>query len=392
MLKSPRKLLVASLAAALLAAACGGDDSETATGATDAGGAAEGGGAAAGSLSGVCPEKLVIQTDWNPEAEHGGIYEMVGDNPTIDANKKIVSGPLVSGGNDTGIDIEVRTGGPAIAFESPTSQMYQDDSIHFGYVYTDEAIQNAVDKPTVSVFAGLDINPQIIMWDPKTYPNVKKIADLKAAKVTVRYFESAAYMEFFKQTGLLDEAQLDSSYDGTPAVFTSQQGKIAQQGFASAEPYIYKNEVENWGKDVAFQLVHDAGWQPYSGPLAVRKADLEGLKGCLEKFVPIAQQAQVDYIKAPDETNKLIIELVEKYNTGWIYSEGVAKFSVEQMLKLGLVGNGPNETIGDHDEARVTELIKKALPVYESTGQEVNKDLKPSDIMTNEFIDESIKL
>ncbi len=389
MLKSPRKLLVASLAAALLAAACGGDDSETAT---DAGGAAEGGGAAAGSLTGVCPEKLVIQTDWNPEAEHGGIYEMVGDNPTIDAEKKIVTGPLMSGGNDTGIDIEVRTGGPAIAFESPTSQMYKDDSIHFGYVYTDEAIQNSVDKPTVSVFAGLDINPQIIMWDPKTYPNVKKIADLKAAKVTVRYFESAAYIEFFKQTGLLDEAQLDSSYDGTPAVFTSQEGKIAQQGFASAEPYIYKNEVENWAKDVSFQLVHDAGWQPYSGPLAVRKADLAGLKGCLEKFVPIAQRAQVDYIKDPAATNTLIIDLVEQYNTGWIYSEGVAKFSVEQMLKLGLVGNGTNETIGDHDEARVTELIKKAIPVYEATGQEVNKDLKPADIMTNEFIDESIKL
>ncbi|MFN0027014.1 MAG: ABC transporter substrate-binding protein [Acidimicrobiales bacterium] len=389
MLKSPRKLLVASVAALLLAAACGGDDSETATGA--AGGTTAGGGAAAGSLAGVCPEKLVIQTDWNPEAEHGGIYQMVGDNPTIDASKKIVTGPLVAGGNDTGIDIEIRTGGPAIAFESPTSQMYKDKTIHMGYVYTDEAIQNAVDKPTVSVFAGLDINPQIIMWDPVTYPNVKKIADLKAAKATVRYFESAAYMEYFRQTGILDEAQLDSGYDGTPALFTSQQGKIAQQGFASAEPYIYKNEVENWGKDVAFQLVHDAGWQPYSGPLAVRKADLAGLKGCLEKFVPIAQQAQVDFIKAPDETNKLILDLVEQYDTGWIYTDGVAKFSVEQMVKLGLVGNGTNQTIGDHDEARVADLIKKALPVYESSG-EVNKDLKPADIVTNEFIDESIKL
>lgn len=391
MLKSPRKLLVVSLAAVLLAAACGGDGTETATGGPSATDAA-GGVAAAGSLAGVCPEKLVIQTDWNPEAEHGGIYQMVGDNPVIDANKKVVTGPLVSGGVDTGIDIEVRTGGPAIAFESPTSQMYQDDSIHFGYVYTDEAIQNAVERPTVSVFAGLDINPQIIMWDPVTYPKVKKIADLKAAKVTVRYFESAAYMEYFKQTGILDEAQLDSGYDGQPALFTSQQGKIAQQGFASAEPYIYKNEVKNWGKDVAFQLVHDAGWQPYSGPLAVRKADLAGLKGCLEKFVPVAQQAQVDYIKAPDATNALILDLVEQYDTGWIYTEGVAKFSVEQMLKLGLVGNGTNQTIGDHDETRVAELIKKALLVYEATGEEVNKALKPADIMTNEFIDTSIKL
>ena len=36
------------------------------------------------SLAGVCPDVVTIQTDWNPEAEHGWIYEMVGDDPEID--------------------------------------------------------------------------------------------------------------------------------------------------------------------------------------------------------------------------------------------------------------------------------------------------------------------
>ena len=116
------------------------------------------------------------------------------------------------------------------------------------------------------------------------------------------------------------------------------------------------------------------------------------LKPCLELFVPIAQQAQVDFIKNPAETNKVIVELVGKYNTGWIYSQGVADFSVAQMLKLGLVGNGTNQTLGDHDEARVTELIKKAVPVYKATGKKVKEDVKASDIVTNEFIDTTIKL
>ena len=31
------------------------------------------GGASDVSLKGICPDKIVIQTDWNPEAEHGGI-------------------------------------------------------------------------------------------------------------------------------------------------------------------------------------------------------------------------------------------------------------------------------------------------------------------------------
>lgn len=393
-----RRALVLSMTGALVLAACGGDDGDTASSTATTGGAASSaattteGGADGVSLKGICPDKMVILTDWNPEAEHGGIYEMVGDGYSVDADKKVVTGPLVAGGEDTGVTLEVRMGGPAIAFQSPSTVMYQDDSVTFGYAYTDEAIQNSVAQPTIAVFAGLDINPQIIMWDPATYPDVKNIADLKDENVTVRYFESAAYMEYFAQTGILAKSQLDSSYDGTPAVFVSQQGKIAQQGFASAEPYIYKNEVKNWDKDVEFELVHDAGWQPYSGPLAIHAGDLEEMTPCLEKFVPIAQQAQVDFINDPDATNTLILELVEKYNTGWVYTQGVADFSVEQMKKLGLVGNGPNDTLGDMDEDRVAELIAKATPVYEGSGQEIKAGLKASDIVTNQFIDPSIKL
>ena len=35
-------------------------------------------------LASVCPSPLVIQTDWFPEAEHGALYEMVGDGYTVD--------------------------------------------------------------------------------------------------------------------------------------------------------------------------------------------------------------------------------------------------------------------------------------------------------------------
>src|SRR3990170_2841979 len=75
------------------------------------------------SLAGVCPDPIVIQTDWFPEAEHGAIYELVGDDYTIDKDNKIVSGSLMAaGGVDTGIAIEVRTGGPAIGFQPVSTQ------------------------------------------------------------------------------------------------------------------------------------------------------------------------------------------------------------------------------------------------------------------------------
>lgn len=395
-----RGLLAIPLAGALFLAACGGDDSGGSAASTTASTAASGGsstsaaagGGAAVSLKGVCPDTVVIQTDWNPEAEHGALYNMVGANPKVDTNKKTVTGPLMAAGKDTGVQVQVRVGGPAIGFQQVVAQMYQDKDILLGYVATDEAVQNIVEFPTKAVVAPLEINPQIIMWDPKTYPDVKTIADLKAKNAKIRYFEGGTYMDYLTGAGIVDKGQLDASYDGTPAVFVSQGGKIAQQGFASAEPYIYKNEVKEWGKDVAFQLIHDTGWQPYAAPLAVRGADFDKNKACLKLLVPIVQQSQVDYIKSPTAANKLMVDLVKQYNTGWVYSEGVAKFSVEQQQKLGLVGNGPDATLGNFDAKRIDDFIAKANPIFKAAGKKTNDALKSSDLMTNEFIDTKIKL
>ena len=86
----------------------------------------------------------------------------------------------------------------------------------------------------------------MIMWDPATYPDVKTIADLGKTGIMVRYFSGAAYMDYFTSHGHPPKDQVDGSYDGTPALFVADEGKSAQQGFGSAEPYIYENEVPDW--------------------------------------------------------------------------------------------------------------------------------------------------
>ena len=177
-----------------------------------------------------------IQTDWNPEAEHGWIYEMVGDDYTIDKDGVSVTGPLVaSGGVDTGVEIEIRSGGPAIGFQTVTSQLYTDDDILLGYVYTDEGIQNSAEFPTVAVMAGMEKNPQMIMWDPATYPDVETIADIGEAGILVRYFGGAAYMDYFTQTGHPVARPGRRLYDGTPALLRRRPGQ-RRPSRASARP------------------------------------------------------------------------------------------------------------------------------------------------------------
>jgi hypothetical protein len=354
--------------------------------------------AAAGAvdLSMDCPANIVIQTDWNPEAEHGHLYQLLGTDYTVNADQKSVSGPLLAGGKPTGVNVEIRSGGPAIGFATVTSQMYSDTAITLGYVSTDESIQLSDKFPTVGVFAPLDETPQMIMWDPATYPAVTDIKSLgtalKGAGGVVRYFGGAAYMEYLKSSGQLDPSVVDGSYDGTPANFVAAGGKDAQQGFGSAEPYIYQNDVTAWAKPVKYDYISNAGWDIYSSAVSVRKADLATLTPCLTKLVPVLQQAEVDYFKDPTATNKIILDLVAQFNNGWVYSQGVADFSVKTMIADGLVGNGPDSTIGNFDDARMTAFLALATPVYVGIKSAPAAGLKATDVYTNEFIDKSIGL
>lgn len=343
-------------------------------------------------LSGVCPETVVIQTDWNPEAEHGPIYELIGPDPVIDAETVRVSGPLVTSGVDTGVDVEIRSGGPAIGFQTVTSQLYADDSILLGFVYTDEAIQNSGQFPTVAVMSGMEKNPQMIMWDPATYPDITTIADLGAEGVLVRYFGGAAYMEYFVQSGILSPDQVDGSYDGTPAAFVAAGGADAQQGFGSSEPYIYEFEVPDWMRPVAYDYINDAGWENYGQSLATRPENITTYADCFTKLVPILQQATVDYVSDPAETNQLIVDAVLAFDNGWVYTPGVAAFGVEAMLRDGLIANGTDGVMGSFDLDRVNNLIEVARPIYASLGQEPPAELTADDIVTNQFLDPSISL
>ncbi|MGY1839944.1 MULTISPECIES: ABC transporter substrate-binding protein [unclassified Modestobacter] len=370
---------------ALTLAACGGGDD-------DAAAAAPSGEVGSTDLAAAgCPDTVVVQTDWNPESEHGGLYESLGDDYVVDAGSKTVSGTLIdAAGDSTGVKLEIRAGGPAIGFQTVTAQMYSDDDITLGYIATDEAIQLSATQPTTAVLAPLEISPTMIMWDPETYPDVTGIADLGRTDATVRYFEGSAYMAYLTGAGILSPDQVDGSYDGTPAGFVADAGESAQQGFASAEPYIYENEVDAWGKPVEYELVYDAGFQPYQSSISARSDDLENLSGCLTELVPLMQQADVDYLEDPSRVNEIILELVEEYDTGWVYSQGVADFSVQQQAELGLVGNGDDDTHGNFDTERVQTLIEQTTPIFTEQGTPPIEGITPDDLVTNEYIDEAI--
>ena len=381
-----RYIGMAAIAASVAAGtvACGSDDSSAGSGYTGTVGKVD--------LSKVCPEKIVVQTDWAPESEHGHLYELLGPDYKIDAGAKKVVGPLFTGGEYTGVDIEIRAGGPAIGNQSVVSKMYQDPSIMLGYVDTDQAVQTSKEFPTTAVMASVDISPQMIMWDPATYPQVQKIADLKATGASVLYFQGTTWMDYVTGAGILSPDQVDGSYDGTPANFVASKGKKAQQGYASSEPQLYQEEIDGWKKPVKYQLVNDIGFPTYKSAVALRSPDVQKYSDCLKQLVPVMQKGVVDFFADPAAANKIILEVVKQYDTGWVYTQRNADYAVETMKKLKLVGNSAMGAVGGFDEKRVQRIIDVTSPIFAKQNSPAADGLTPEKIATNQFIDKSVVL
>jgi hypothetical protein len=378
--------LATSLAAALVLAACAGG--ETAPAAGPAASGAPAGGPL--DLTGACPATVVMQQDWQPEAEHGGMYSLVGPDRTIDANAKLVRGSLVAQGVDTGVDIEVRPGGPSVGFQPVPALMHLDDSIVLGTVYSDTAIATSANQPVVAVVSQLTTSPLMFMWDPASHPGAQTLRDVAASGVPL-VTSDPVIPALLEGQGIISPAQVDTSYDGSPARFVSDP-RILQQGYATTEPYLYENEISAWGRPVANQKLADYGYTVYPSPLSVRADRLEQLRPCLEKLVPIMQRAQLDYLADPGPTNALIVELVEAYQTGWTYSPGVADYAVRAMREEGLVTNDPASGVfGQFDPARMEQIVSTFGPLLQAQGT-IAEVPAPDTLYTNEFIDPSIRM
>jgi hypothetical protein len=269
--------------------------------------------------------------------------------------------------------------------------MYQNPEITLGYVATDDAVLAAAKFPTKAVVAPLDINPQVLIWDPASF-TVTGWPDIAKTKAKIIYIEGLPFMDYLVSKGFVTKDQKDASFDGTPSRFVAENGKILQQGYASNEPYRWEHDVPGWKKPVKFLLVHDSGYQIYPQGLAVRAAQLPAASACLKLLVPIIQKAQVDYMTNPLPTNDALVRIATELAGGPPITAPANAAAVASMKALGLVGNGPDQTLGNFDLPRVDKTILLLRPILAARGVKVPGGLTAKDIVTNEFVDPSIHL
>lgn len=377
-------MLPAAVAGLLVLSACG-DTTEPGSPADASESAAASGD---GVLAGTCPSEVVVQLQWQPQSDQGGVFGLLGDGWTVDAEQHAVTGPLVSGGEDTGVALTLRSGGPAIGFQSVPSQMYVDDAITLGLVHGDQLVAAAAEAPVVGVAPLLKHSPAILMWDPASHPGLTDIEDVRASGAPVVVSADQIYPAWMVAHGLLDADQVDTSYDGNPARFVGDP-TVVQQGFGNSEPYTYQNETPAWGKPVGFAYVKDAGYDVYASNVSVRADRLDELAPCLELLVPMVQRANADYAATPDAVNEIIVDVVEQDGSYSPYSAGEAAYSAETLVEEGLLAPEDDGSVSTYDMARVDGFVADLVEVLAAEGTDLG-DVAGRDLFTDRFTDHDV--
>jgi hypothetical protein len=371
-------------ATAVMALACSASTDST------AGAAAPGANGDAKQLRGICPSPLVVQTSWYPESTHGGLFQLLGRNYRVDKSHKRVTGPLVSRGADTGIELEIRAGGPAVGNVPVSALMTTDRSIVLGQQATEDQVLGWASKQlTVAVIAPFDVDPLVFIWDKDRHPEFNSLQDVGQTTTKVLTFRSAN-IDYLLGAGILRASQVDYSYDGSPSRLMADRN-IVVGGFSTNEPFIYKS----LGVDLAYQYVSETGYPDYRNELVVRRDAQSQLDTCLEQLVPVLQQGMVDFMARPEPVLQLIVTLNKEYSSPFPYPIEQASAGVEVMKNDGLVENPASlrgAAFGALDTHRVRRMLDILGPIYGGQKKAVPADATPEALATNQYLDASIRL
>ena len=384
MARLTRVLLAGIVVVAL--GACSSGNTERRTG-SDAPAAVQGD---ARQLRGLCPNPIVVQASWYPESTHGGLYELLGSNLTVDKEHKRVTGPLVSRGVDTGVSLEIRAGGPAVGNVPVSALMAIDKSITLGQQATEEQVLGwASGQPTVAVIAPFDVDPLVFMWDKQRHPDFNSLQDVGQTSTKVLTFRSAN-IDYLLSAGILRAAQVDYSYDGSPSRLMSDR-TIVVGGFSTNEPFIYKS----LGVDVGYQYVSGIGYPDYRNMLVVRQDARSQLGTCLKNLVPVLQQGMVDFMAQPTPILERIVELTKEYASPFPYPIEQARAGLAVIKGDGLVENPASmrdAAFGSVDGNRVRRMLDILRPIYGAQKKTVPAEATPGALVTNQYLDASIRL
>jgi len=271
----------------------------------------------AGSAAASAQEKVVFQTNWFAQPEHGGFYQAM-----VDGSYKAC-----------GLDVTIAQGGPQIAGRPLLAAGKVDFYMGGNVIQAFLAVEQNI--PVRIVAAEFQKEPQLLMTHPGQ--GLDTWEDLKNAEQFI--ISDPGMQTFF--LWLTSEYGFDASkrvpYTFNSAPFLANK-KSAQQGYVTSEPYA----IEKAGGFVPNQfLLADHGFDTYSTTIETMQSTIDQRPQVVQCFVDGSARGWYNYLYGD---NKAANEAIKMANPDM--TDELIAFSISQMKKFGIVDSGDAEKLG----------------------------------------------
>ncbi|MFM1852532.1 MAG: hypothetical protein RIS54_2216 [Verrucomicrobiota bacterium] len=293
--------------------------------------------------------KVVFQTDWFPQAEHGGFYQALARGYYADA----------------GLDVEILPGGPGAAIKIKVAK----GDATFGMQRTDDtAMAVANGLPLVAVAATMQHDAEALLLHADS--PVRDFADLNGR--TIMAPVSMVWIPFLQQKYGIKFDLIPTTY-GLGAFLGDKS--FIQSCFLTSEPF---HAMEK-GVAVRTLPLTEAGYDIYQA-IVCRRELVRNEPELVRAFVAASIRGWQDYLaRDPAPANQLI--LARNPNMSSAQLDYSRRALIEHALVVGFPDRG--EAIGRIDLARVQREIDMLREF-----KVLDQPLRASEVATTEFLPE----
>lgn len=292
--------------------------------------------------------RVSVQLNWYPEAEHGGLYQAAADG-TYAADD---------------LEVEIRPGGRA----TPVAPELELGRVQFAFANADDVVvYRRQGMDIVAVLAAMQNSPRCILVREDS--GAESFADL--AGMTLQRQTGRPFLKFMRSRGILDDVN-EVPYHGSVSSLVGDP-KIAIQAYSFAEPLL----AEQQGAKVRCLMVSDLGWNPYSSVLITTGTLIRTQPDLVRRFVQATRKGWQNYLTDASKGNAAILQANEHGMTA-----EALEFGSQGLRQLAMPSELPIEQVGNMTSDRWKQLVE-AMDALEpdSAGQ-----VEPEDCFTTEFL------
>ncbi|MCR0981231.1 ABC transporter substrate-binding protein [Roseomonas populi] len=268
-----------------------------------------------GRASAQTLDKVVFQTDWRAQAEHGGYYQAV----AAGIYRKY------------GIECDLRQGGP----QQNPAQMLVGGRADMIMSNPFQALNYARDgMPFLCIGAVFQKDPVILMTHEEA--GIESFEKMKGKPISISAAGRVTHWPFLRSRFGFDDSQIRPKTAGLQGYMANKEA--IWQGFVSSEPFSAMKE----GARPRVHLLADAGYEAYNTTIDVSARMVAERRDVVQRFIDATMEGWTEYMKGTDVA--AANALIKKHNPEM--PDDLLAYGLRAMNERGIVRSNEALTLG----------------------------------------------